>query len=227
VDTNVLLELITSLSGLVDLYGVTTVGMSSLLGLSIYQIFRLRKLLKNAANAGRSFSKSFPSIIRTNSEVTARLRHLKSDIQADRVLVFQYHNGSHNLNGVDFAKVSCTHEVVKPGLKTVQQELLNLPVSAYITLTECAFGKEASCLSSVTKLKAYDSSTYEMLKAHGVKSAIIKPLKDDNDHIFGFILVEFCRRYVRNFGTPELKITLPSMTERIAGMLDNSSTHDS
>lgn len=223
-DANILLEFLSGMSGLVDMYGITTVVTSSVLGLVVYRLVKLSKFVQTTtANKAKAFNKAFPGIVRKNSEVTARLRHLKVDMQADRILLFQYHNGSHNLAGVDFAKMSCTHEVVKPGLKTVQQELLNLPVSAYISLTECAFGREASCLSTITKLKAYDSSTYEMLREHGVKSAVIKPLKDDNDNIFGFLLVEFCKRRVRNFDTPEFKVVLSNMIERLAGMLDKYS----
>lgn len=218
-----LLDLFTEVSGLVSDYGVTTSLVSAALAVMCLKINKVTKLISKAlSKSADQFAVHFPSIVNQSSEVLARLRHLRSDIRADRIMVFQYHNGSHNISGVDFAKMSCTHEVVKPGLKSVQQELLNLPVSAYMSLTDAAFGKENTYIPRTTVFSKYDISTYEFFKNHRAKSAVVLPITDDDDNIFGFIVVEYMR--ITTFNSQELRMLLFNMVERISAMLDSSPT---
>ena len=68
-------------------------------------------------------------ILDLNDKVMARLRATLAEFKASRVYVFCYHNGGKNLMGFDFAKMSCTHEVVALGVRPQQPTLQNLPVT--------------------------------------------------------------------------------------------------
>lgn len=45
--------------------------------------------------------------------------------RADRALLFSYHNGGRDYTGRGFQKMSCTNEIVCPGVKTVQAKYNN------------------------------------------------------------------------------------------------------
>lgn len=138
-DSQILLGIVNGLSSLVKDADYIPLAMLGGTAFIIYECATLSTYLKRVATRKtKKFAKDFPSLIDMNSRVLTKLRHAKSELNADRVAVVQFHNGCQNLSGIDFAKMSCTHEAVRPGLKPAQADFLNLPVSAFSYLTNAA-----------------------------------------------------------------------------------------
>lgn len=222
-DGQILLEIINSLSSLVkDSNPITLAVLVSSLAIlhkSNSTCGYVRKLITSCVDKKKQFSREFSTIIDINDKVLTKLKHLKNDVNADRVYIVQYHNGLANLSGLSFAKMSCTHEVVKTGLKVAQPDLQNLPVSAFSSLTNAAFGNENTYFYDIEKLKRFDVSTYSLLKSHKAKSVLVVPLKDDEGSVFGFVVVEFTRLR-DDFSSDELKCVLCGYVDKISALLD-------
>ena len=131
-------------------------------------------------------------ILDLNDKVMARLRATLVDFKASRVYVFCYHNGGKNLMGFDFAKTSCTHEVVALGVKPQQLSLQNLPVTfVWAFIKAILAGVGIICPSIETCFKDTDSSTYETLRVQNIKSVYCFGLYGDDNTPLGFFGVDY------------------------------------
>ena len=226
-DSQTLLEVIRNLSSLVKDADLTSLAMLGGTAVLVYNI-PMSKLVRlfRKQDKHKNFAHVFPTLVDINRSVRAKLQHLRSELNADRCAVIQFHNGSNNLSGVDFAKMSCTHESVRSGLKPAQQDFLNLPVSAYSYLTNAAFDKEPRVVLNVDRLKKFDMSTYYLFKAHKCVSFILHPLQTDSERIiFGFIVVEFCK-IREDILTDDARYLLKQYAERISALLENYENKD-
>lgn len=225
-DSQILLGIVNGLSSLVKDADYISLAMLGGTAFIIYECATLSTYLKRVATRKtKKFAKDFPSLIDMNSRVLTKLRHAKSELNADRVAVVQFHNGCQNLSGIDFAKMSCTHEAVRPGLKPVQADFLNLPVSAFSYLTNAAFGVEPKVIMNIERLRKFDMSTYTLLKSHKAVSFALTPLVSDNQDVFGFIIVEFCK-IREDITSGDFHFLLKTYAEKIATLLDRSDLGD-
>ena len=121
--------------------------------------------------------------------------------------------------------MSCTHEAVRPGLKPAQADFLNLPVSAFSYLTNAAFGVEPKVIMNIERLRKFDMSTYTLLKSHKAVSFALAPLVSDDQDVFGFIIVEFCK-IREDITSGDFQFLLKTYAEKIATLLDRSDLGD-
>lgn len=225
-DSQILLGIVNGLSSLVKDADYISLAMLGGTAFIIYECATLSTYLKRVATRKtKKFAKDFPSLIDMNSRVLTKLRHAKSELNADRVAVVQFHNGCQNLSGIDFAKMSCTHEAVRPGLKPAQADFLNLPVSAFSYLTNAAFGVEPKVIMNIERLRKFDMSTYTLLKSHKAVSFALTPLVSDNQDVFGFIIVEFCK-IREDITSDDFQFLLKTYAEKIATLFDRSDLGD-
>ena len=68
--------------------------------------------------------------VKDDVEIITKLDEIKDEIGADRVSIFSFHNGGEYYSGKSMQKLSCSYEVVQPGVSRTQMDMLNIPVSA-------------------------------------------------------------------------------------------------
>ena len=68
-----------------------------------------------------SVSKKVPRQSEIDIKVLNRMEEVKEIMDADRVHVYEFHNGEHYANGRSALKVSCTYEVCKAGVNSIQR----------------------------------------------------------------------------------------------------------
>lgn len=130
-----------------------------------------------------------------NDKIMAILRAVLPEFKASRVYIFSYHNGGKNVLGIDFARVSCTHEVVALGTPPQQAWLQNLPVTlvwAFSRLINSGVGVVCPCIEDC--FMETDSSTYEALRAQGIKSCYCVGLYSDARIPIGFLGLDYCEQ---------------------------------
>lgn len=134
-------------------------------------------------------------ILALNDKVMARLRATLVEFKASRVYVFCYHNGGKNLMGFDFAKTSCTHEVVALGVEPQLNLLQNMPVTfVWAFVKAINAGIEVICPSIEECFRDTDSSTYETLRVQGIKSVYCFGLYSDDDTPIGFFGADYVEK---------------------------------
>ena len=60
--------------------------------------------------------------------IIEKMDSLKEYLNADRVQIYDFHNGGHYANGRSALKTSCTYETVRNGIKPVQAQLQAIPL---------------------------------------------------------------------------------------------------
>lgn len=150
-----------------------------------------------------------------NGKVMSLLRAVQPEFKASRAYIFTYHNGGKNVLGIDYAKVSCTYEVVALGVKPQQAWMQAMPVTmvwAFVKLINSGLGVICPCIEQC--FAETDASTYETLRMQGIKSCYCVGLYSDNRMPIGFIGVDYCDRTVEL--TEDQVDKLKIFAERIA-----------
>jgi hypothetical protein len=143
------------------------------------------------------------------ADVTNHLRVIKHDLQCDRVLIMQLHNGIHSIARVPFLRYSCTHEQLSKGTDSIMQLLQNINANLYGSWNVDVFDGKNICYPKVHDISTSDPSlagAEQFIAAHGVQSIYIFPLQDAYGKTYGAGIIEFCREE-RNLEVEWLKWT--------------------
>ena len=128
--------------------------------------------------------------IKEDTEIIAKLEDVKNEIGADRVSIFSFHNGGEYYSGKSMQKLSCSYEVVTPGVSRTQLDMQNIPVSACLTtLQPLMENKEFHC-RDVEKNYPESACKYKLLE-NGVKSTYQYAIFDLNKKAIGILRADF------------------------------------
>lgn len=128
--------------------------------------------------------------VEDNDEILSRLEEIKQEIGADRVSIFQFHNGGEYYSGKSMQKLSCSYEVVSPGVARLQLAIQNIPVSAcHATLQRLIENKEFHCRDVDANYPESGCKGY--LQDHGVKSTYQYCIFDLNRRAIGILRADF------------------------------------
>lgn len=147
-------------------------------------------------------------------EIYIELVELRALIDSDRAYVFRFHNGTEFLPSHPAWKISCTHEVVKPGVAYESIRLQNILVSLIPNLVgpvltgsssaagiyipecpECLFKKK--CLKENKRIIVIQVADMEgsfckfHLESQNIKTAVLCGIAK-NGNVCGLIGVDFC-----------------------------------
>lgn len=117
-----------------------------------------------------SIPKKIKDQINIDNEIIKRMEELKEFLNADRVQVYDFHNGGHYANGRSALKTSCTYEVCRTGCRSYQMYLQSIPLSCIPQFIETLLNKEELKINNLENIKESMNSTYNLKKEQGVKS---------------------------------------------------------
>lgn len=107
--------------------------------------------------------------VKEDTEIISRLDEIKEEVDADRISIYSFHNGGEYYSGKSMQKLSCSYEVVKPGVSRTQLLAQNIPVSACLsTLQNLMENKEFHCVDVENNYP--ESSCKFQLLENGVRS---------------------------------------------------------
>lgn len=116
------------------------------------------------------------------------LKTILIDYNADRVAVYQFHNGEHYYTGKSLQKISCTFEQCSTNVYPKSFELQSLPIGIVSWwLNETIAGRFH--FDNTDDIS--DTYTKAMVQQHSIKSIISKCLRNDAGIIVGVITVEW------------------------------------
>jgi hypothetical protein len=120
-------------------------------------------------------------------EVYKHLADLLARTNADRASVIQFHNGTFFVNSVSQMKMSCTHEVTKPG---VSREILNFKdilISAFpYTIQQIVNQQSVVLIADEIK----EEPLRHRMNQSGTKIAVVGVMRN-NDVIEGEIIIDY------------------------------------
>ena len=87
------------------------------------------------------------------NKIQILMYHILRNFNADRVSIYEFHNGGHNLQGIEFKKTSGTYEAVELEIKPIIKEMQNLPISINPLWSKLLATKEPIKVVSVANLE--------------------------------------------------------------------------
>lgn len=128
--------------------------------------------------------------VEDNDEILSRLEEIKQEIGADRVSIFSFHNGGEYYSGKSMQKLSCSYEVVSPGVARQQLAMQNVPVSAcHTTLQKLIENKEFHCVDVNNNYPESGCKSY--LMDYGVRSTYQYGIFDLNRKAIGILRADY------------------------------------
>lgn len=133
-----------------------------------------------------------PKQAKTDVEIIKRMEQIKELLNADRVLVYEFHNGEHYANGRSALKFSCTYEVYRAGIKPVQSKLTSVPISCVPQFISKLLDEEFIKEPNIEHIKDIMPATYGLRKDIGVTSYQDLVIKNTQGEPVGFVAVQWC-----------------------------------
>lgn len=163
-------------------------------------IVAIKKTKKELENALPQKIKKQCSI---DSEIICRMESIKELLNADRVQIYDFHNGGHYANGRSALKVSCSYEVCRTGIKACQMYLQSIPLSCIPQFIKTLLNKNELKVDDLENIKNDMPATYELKKDQKVASFFDVILNNKNNEPIGFLAIQYCNKNKVSFTTSE------------------------
>jgi len=189
---------------LFDKYGVGWTALVVVVFFSWYMIrFTLKRFKKQdeqwdklvnklttKENDGLSDDK-LQTFAKNASKVQQIIYSLLNEFDADRIAVFEYHNGGKTITGVDFKKCSNTYEAVGKRIEEKHQEYQNIPISVNFLWNKLLIEKKPIFISDILSLEQTDNTIFSTLQQQNTKSYYSRLITNYTDRPIGFIIVYY------------------------------------
>lgn len=142
--------------------------------------------------SSRDVSSKIPKQAKIDIDIVKRMEQVKELLNADRVLVCEFHNGEHYANGRSALKYSCTYEVCRAGITPVQRIFTSVPISVMPRFITTILDNEMLKVKDLDEIKESMPSTYSVKKEAEITSFQDLVIKNSKNEPVGFIAVHWC-----------------------------------
>lgn len=189
--------------------------------LVLYYLRKIQPEISKIQNPQKEYLENLKNNREANVQKGQEIREILSRIMyglgADRAYLFQFHNGGINLGGIEFLKLSNTHEVVNSGIRPQIKNLQQLPISAFANFVKSVGTGKPFYVHNVEDLKDKDLGLYETLTMQGIKSIYAVGVYDYNNSPLGFVGIDYTKQ-VTDLTTAQQN-TLENASYQISGYL--------
>lgn len=169
-----------------------------------YKTFSL-KLEKWKQEEKTGVSKNIEKQSKLDCEIMAEAEKLKELLNADRVQVYEFHNGIHYANGRSALRTSCTYEVCRFGIEGCINQLNGVPLSFIPNFMKTLIDKGELLVKDLEDIKETMPSTYYLKKSMNIKSFYDFIIHNANGEPVGFVAVQFCNSEIKNLNKDAAK----------------------
>lgn len=151
---------------------------------------RIDKLMnKFSSEENHELTGKFISYAENANKIQIQLYHLLQNFGAERVSIYEFHNGGKNLAGIEFKKCSNTYEAVSLETKPIIKELQNLPLSINPLWSRILSTRDDINIPMVENLA--DNFLKVYLETQSIKAYYSTILQDYDNTPIGFITLEY------------------------------------
>lgn len=126
-----------------------------------------------------------------NENVEKAIRFALSELEADRVHIYEFHNGDHFYSGNHQQKFSCTYEALSAGVSSEALSLQDLRVSTFNQFIKKVVNDFQFEVLDSSSLK--DSLLKNWFDVRGIASSFSFPIRTLNKNIIGIINIDFTK----------------------------------
>lgn len=171
-------------------------------------ITAIATLIVNIMKAKKEIENTLPKKIQKqcsiNIEITNRLEKVKEYLIADRVQIYDFHNGGHYANGRSALKTSCSYEVVRVGVKGHQKELQAVPLTCIPKFVRTLLNNNELKVNDLEEIKSTMPATYQIKKEQDIQSFYDIILENKNKEPIGFLAIQYSKTNCVNFNQEEM-----------------------
>ena len=134
------------------------------------------------------------SIVEQNSidlRIIEKMDYYKELLKADRILLFEFHNGQHYSNYRSALKMSASYEVYRAGLESSREKCANLPIAIMPRFIADITKKGRAFCKDIEEIKNEMGNSYEFKKSIGIKSFYDVAIRDEDQNVVGFVAVQW------------------------------------
>lgn len=125
-------------------------------------------------------------------DIIKKMEEVKEILNADRVQVFEFHNGGHYANGRSALKTTCTYETCRYGVKSYQTHLSSIPLSCIPKFIGTLLDNGKLCVLCLKDMEDIMPATYALKKSMQINSFFDMIIKNKQGDPVGFVAIQFC-----------------------------------
>ena len=156
-------------------------------------ILAIIKVYKNTKNEVESIPKKVKKQVTVDTEIADAMESLKERLNADRVQIYDFHNGGHYSNGRSALKVSCSYEVCRTGIAPKQAMLQSIPISCISKFVNKILNDEKFEVKNLEDIKEEMPATYQLKKDMQLNSFYDIAIKNKQNEVIGFLAIQFVK----------------------------------
>lgn len=157
----------------------------------------LFNLIRQQSEVGQTQIKNHKVMLNERMKVTSKIndkvRNLMNLTNCDRVMILEFHNTNENLNGVPFAKYSCTHEYFRRGISQLANKCVNMQFYSISSVVMDMLNKETEQIfyDDIETIAEVNPTLYTLLVECKAKSILYTGIYDNNNCLIGLISLEY------------------------------------
>lgn len=179
----------------------------------IAAIFCIQYVKKNIRKP--DISKMIPKQNEIDLDIIGKMDYTKELLNADRIHLYEFHNGAHYADYRSALKFSCSYEVTKAGTASVMHKCTSIPISVMPKFINKITTEGCFYCSNIEEIKDSMASTYAFKNNLNIESFYDIAIKNPQGMIIGFVAVQWDKGTKRNLNPDEIKKLVWYVEEKI------------
>lgn len=159
--------------------------------------------------------KKIPGQNKIDLEIMAHMDYTKELLNADRIHIYEFHNGDHYSDYRSAYKFSCSYEAIKAGKIPVRTKCTGLPISVMPKFINKITTEGMFSCDDINKLKEDMPSTHAFKRDLGVKAFYDVAIRNASGSIIGFVAIQWDKGTIPNMDEDAIKKLVWYIEERI------------
>jgi hypothetical protein len=214
---------------MIEKYGFTAVALVSV---ALFVVFLVKFILKRQKKQDEKIDEIINKLLcqqitptqeklddfaETANKIQILIYHMLMEFKADRISIYEYHNGGKTISGVDFKKCSNTYEAVDLQIEPMVKQYQNLPLSTNTFWYKLILDKKPIEIADSSLVE--DNTMRNLLKTNYINSYYSRLLLDYDCRAIGFITIEYYNSTVTL--TEAQKQVFSDTVIQISGLISN------
>lgn len=160
-------------------------------------------------------SKKIPGQNKIDLEIITRMDYTKELLNADRIHIYEFHNGDHYSDYRSAYKFSCSYEAIKAGKIPVRARCTGLPISVMPKFINKITQEGSFICDNIDKIKDEMPSTHAFKRELGIKSFYDVAIRNASGNIIGFVAVQWDKGTTPTMNEEEIRKLVWFIEDRI------------
>lgn len=160
-------------------------------------------------------SKKIPEQNKIDLEIMSKMDYLKELLSADRIHIYEFHNGDHYSDYRSAYKFSCSYEAVRAGNMPVRNKCIGLPISVMPRFINRITTTGKFICNDIDAIRNDMPSTYAFKRELGVKAFYDVAIRNEQGLIIGFVAIQWDNETNPTMNEDEIKRVVWFLEDKI------------